>query len=141
MNAEPFANWIAPVPPIAVPPEERQVPPTAKHPPLVRLIPFAKVEVPEPVTARREVEAFVVDALVANKFVAVALVIVALVPKRLVKVPVVAFKIEAKKLVLVACVEVLRRIFAKMFAPEKVFASARRVDDAPLVLRQTPAIA
>ena len=103
---------------------------------------MAKVEVAVvEVTVRTPVESAVVVAPVAVKFVLVALVKVAFVPKRLVKVPRVAVKMDAKRLVLVACVEVLRRIFAKIFCPLKVFASARSVDDAPLVLRQVPAIA
>jgi hypothetical protein len=65
---------------------------------------------------------------------------VALVPVSDVKNPLVAVRIDAKKLVLVAAVVVLRRMFAKMFAPEKVLASERSVDDAAVLPMQTPRI-
>src|SRR3989344_5935706 len=53
----PLLNWISPELPAGVPPpEDRQVPETAKHPP-VRLMPFANVEV-----------AVVVETVIALKF-------------------------------------------------------------------------
>jgi hypothetical protein len=120
-----------------------QIPFCAKQP-LVTFTPPPNVLVALPVTASALVVApakvpFVATRLVVERLVEVALVIVALVPKRLVKVARVALKIEAKKLVEVAAVVVLRRMFVKLFAPVKVFASARSVEDAPvLVVRQTP---
>ena len=68
-KAVPFANWIAPVPPIAAEaPEVRHVPPIEKQPLLVRLIPFANVEVAVPVTANDVVVAFVLVLLIAVTF-------------------------------------------------------------------------
>ena len=82
------------------------------------------------------------DALCAKEFVLVLLVIVALVPVRVVKSAEDALRTEAKKFVLVAAVEVLRRMLVKMFAPPNVFASPSRVDEAEeFWVRQTPAIA
>jgi hypothetical protein len=83
---------------------------------------------------------FVAKRLVVLMLVLVLLVIVALVPVSDVKNPLVAVRIDAKKLVLVAAVVVLRRMFAKMFAPEKVLASERSVDDAAVLPMQTPRI-
>ena len=81
--------------------------------------------------------------------VEVALVIVALVPRILVNSALVAESTDAKKEVEVELVLVLfnRVMFwkvveeVKMFCPEKVLLLARRVDDAVLSTRQTPAIA
>jgi hypothetical protein len=81
---------------------------------------------------------FVAKRLVVLMLVLVLLVMVALVPVSDVKNPLVAVRIDAKKLVLVAAVVVLRRMFAKMFAPEKVLASERSVDDAAVLPMQTP---
>ncbi len=100
-------------------------------------------EVAEPETLRAVVVApvaviFCATRFVVEIFVLVLLVIVAFVPVSEVKSPVVAVRIDAKKLVLVACVEVLRRMLAKIFTPEKVLASPRRVDDAAVLPMQTP---
>ena len=72
-----------------------------------------------------------------------------MVPRILVKVPSVAVRIEAKKLVEVAWVVVLRspvkfwRVVeeVKTFDPEKVLLSLRRVEEAVLSTRQVPATA
>jgi hypothetical protein len=87
-------------------------------------MPFAKVLVAEPVTARE-----VVVALVLVLFVVVSPVSEASVPRRFVKVPVVL-----KKEVVVAAV-VVERVAVKnerTLFPEKVLLSARRVEEAEL---------
>ena len=85
----------------------------------------------------------VATRLVTLKLVEVALVMVALVPRKEAIVPAVAVKILANRLVEVAWVAVALVIksFAKELVPVKVLVSARRVLDAPVVFRQTPAIA
>ena len=120
-------------------PEERHVPPMEKQP-AERLMPFPKLVVAPPVTAKEVVVAPVKEALVAKRLVAVALVIVAFVERRLVIVPAVAERIEEKKLVEVDCVVVERRMLAKTFAPEKVLLSPRSVEDAAVVPMQVPNI-
>ena len=119
--------------------EEVAVPESASA---VALIPPPNDEVAEPETLSAVVVApvkvpFVATRFVVEIFVLVALVMVALVPVIDVKSPVVAVRIEAKKLVEVACVEVLRRMFAKIFTPEKELASERSVDDAAVEPIQT----
>ena len=114
-----------------------QVPLILKQPE-VRFTPPPKVEVAVPVMASALVVAPVKTAFVANRLVLVLLVIVAFVPNSEVKVPAVAFKIDAKKLVLVAWVEVLRRILLKILIPLHELASTKSVDDAPVLPTQTP---
>jgi uncharacterized membrane protein len=95
----------------------RQVPEILKHP-AVRLMPFAKLEVPAPVTARKEV--------------------VAAVAVRFPRFPAVAVSTEAKKLVDVACVVVLRRMLVKTLVPEKVLLSASSVEEAAVIALLQP---
>ena len=102
----------------------KHVPPCAKHPPLVRLIPFAKEEVAEPVTERSPVERLVLVALVLVLLrkvmfwsvlepLAVKFVVLSVGAVSVLMVPFVAVKMEAKSEVEVAWVVVLRARFGR----------------------------